>query len=169
MEREYLLDTTYIMPFFGIDVTIPDLKKDIARILPVHGKFIHITSCSLVEAKWKAIRNFNKTGRKEYLARANKALDSIGANKYIQVINAWFVKDASHRADALLFSGHQDYMDCWIAGAAVALNMTLVSEDEVLVQSIKKQDGVQWRAFRCIQWGDFLNELDGNRSDQEES
>ena len=136
----WLLDSTYIMPFFGINVRIPNLKKDLTRVLSANPGKIFVTSCSLIEAKWKAIRNYLKSGDKSYLKRANYALDSFRQNKYLILIDAWFVRDASNWADQLLIEGHQDYMDCWIAGTAKAKNFVLVSEDQPLRELIGKLD-----------------------------
>jgi len=155
MNNGWLLDSTYIMPFFGINVNIPNIKNDLTRLLfKVSGK-IFVTSCSLIEAKWKAIRNYFKSGDKQYLERANSAFESFQQNKYITLLNAWFVRDASKWADQLLIEGHQDYFDCWIAGTAMAQNLVLISEDKPLFQIIKRLKA--WKSFNCISWTDFIN------------
>jgi len=33
MNDGWLLDSTYIMPFFGINVDIPNIKTDLAKVL----------------------------------------------------------------------------------------------------------------------------------------
>lgn len=155
MNSGWLLDSTYIMPFFGINVDIPDLKKSLVRLLPKSPGKIFVTSCSLIEAKWKGIRNYLKCGDKSYLERANNALESFQQNRYLTLLDAWFVKDASKWADQLLIEGHQDYMDCWIAGTAMAKNLVLITEDQSLCQRIKKLES--WKSFSSITWSEFID------------
>jgi len=157
MNEGWLLDSTYIMPFFGINVKIPNLNNDLAKILTEKSGKIYITTCSLIEAKWKSIRNFLKTGNISYLNRVNKVLESFQYNKYIKILNPWFVKDASNWADQLLIKGHQDYMDCWIAGTAMAKNLIFVSEDEPLIQLIKNLN--TWKSLICINWQKFIESV----------
>jgi len=154
MSDGWLLDSTYLMPFFGINVDIPNIKTDMAKILSQGSEKLFVTSCSLIEAKWKAIRNYLKSGDKSYLERANEAFDSFHQNRYIKLIDAWFIIDASKWADQLLIEGHQDYMDCWIAGTAMARNLVLVSEDQPLYELIKRVKS--WKSFTCITWKEFV-------------
>jgi len=154
LSNGWLLDSTYIMPFFGINVSILNIKKDLARVLSTNPGKIFLTTCSLIEAKWKAFRNYLKSGDKSYLERANYALDSFQQNKYLTLIDAWFVRNASKWADQLLIEGHQDYMDCWIAGTAKAKNLVLVSEDQPLCKLIGKLES--WQSFTYIDWTKFI-------------
>jgi len=154
MSDGWLLDSTYIMPFFGINVDIPNINKDLTKILSQGSGKVFVTSCSLIEAKWKAIRNYLKSGDKSYLDRANNAFDSFQQNRYVKLIDAWFVRDASKWADQLLIEGHQNYMDCWIAGTAMAQNLILVSEDQPLYKLIKRLKS--WKSFNCIPWAEFI-------------
>jgi len=157
MNEGWLLDSTYIMPFFGINVKISNLNSDLTKILTEKGGKIYITTCSLIEAKWKSIRNFSRSGNISYLKRANKVLESFQHNKYIKILDPWFIKDASKWADQLLIEGHLDYMDCWIAGTAKAKNLTFVSEDESLINLIKKLD--DWKSLICVNWSKFIENI----------
>lgn len=154
LSNGWLLDSTYIMPFFGINVNIPDIKKDLAKILSANPSKIFTTTCSLIEAKWKAIRNYLKSGDRTHLKRANHALESFQQNKYISLIDAWFVRDASNWADQLLMEGHQDYMDCWIAGTAKVKNLVLVTEDRPLCELIKTLPS--WQTLTYLNWTNFV-------------
>ena len=55
MSEGWLLDSTYIIPFFSINVKIPNLNNDLAKILTEKSVKIYIATCSLIEAKWKFI------------------------------------------------------------------------------------------------------------------
>jgi len=153
----WLFDTTFILPFFGIDVVIPALRDQLESLLSSQQLDIFVTSCSLIEAKWNSIRQYQKTKNKAYLEEANQALASLQANKYMKIINAWFVKDANSYADELLLCGHRDYMDCWIAAVAKVQGLVLVSEDTDLKELISEK--TKWPDFRMVNWVEFLEEI----------
>lgn len=154
----WLLDSTYIMPFFGIPVNIQHLKESLIHLLSSRKLSLFLTSCSLIEAKWKAIRNFIQTKNTEHLNRANKALESFRTNQYLTILNPWFERNASYWADDLLKNGHTDYMDCWIAGTARAKNYAFISEDKLLK---KKIDSIEtWKEFQMISWNEFLKAIE---------
>jgi predicted nucleic acid-binding protein len=153
----WLFDTTFILPFFGIDVAIPDLRDQLKSILSTRQLGIFISSCSLIEAKWNSIRQYQKTRDKDYLDGANQALASLQANKYMKIVETWFVKDANAFADELLLCGHRDYMDCWIAATAKVQGLVLVSEDKNLKELITEK--TKWTEFRMVNWEEFLEEI----------
>ncbi|MHA2363730.1 MAG: hypothetical protein ACXAC7_07215 [Candidatus Hodarchaeales archaeon] len=154
---EWLLDTTYILPYFGIDVKISKIRQLLREILLNHSNKILISSCSLIEGKWKSIREFRKTNNSELLVRANKALLAFGTGRYFKVVNSWFIPDASKFADELLKQGHNDYMDCWIAGTTKALKLKLVSEEQDLPKIIKNIP--DWNDFEIYDWAGFIEEI----------
>ena len=49
----YLLDTTYILPFFGINIKIKNIIDILSYITQNDSDNFMITSCSLIEAKWE--------------------------------------------------------------------------------------------------------------------
>jgi len=153
----WLFDTTFILPFFGIDVAIPTLRDQLESILRARQLDILVSSCSLIEAKWNSIRQYQKTKNKDYLDGANQALASLQANKYMKIVDTWFVKDANAYADELLLCGHRDYMDCWIAATAKVQGLVLVSEDISLKELISEK--IKWTDFRMVNWAEFLEEI----------
>ena len=153
----WLFDTTFILPFFGIDVAIPALRDQLEAILSSQQQDISVSSCSLIEAKWNSIRQYQKTKNQDYLDEANQALASLQANKYMKIVDTWFVKDANAFADELLVIGHRDYMDCWIAATAKVQGLVLVSEDADLKELISEK--TKWAVFRMASWNEFLEEI----------
>src|SRR4030042_3627942 len=108
----YRFDTTYILPFCGIDVQLPQIIEVLEKIAFSQKNQLLISSCSLLEAKYKAIRNYAKTEDRTYLDRVNIALLSFQSNNYFKVIDSWYLNEASANADNLYINGHKDYMDC---------------------------------------------------------
>jgi predicted nucleic acid-binding protein len=154
---KWLFDSTYILPWFGINVNIPHLKESLKEVLASRTGEIAVTSCSLIEGKWKAIRAYQKENNPAYLERSNKALQAFAVGRYFQVINPWEVPEVSSLADELLKQGHNDYMDCWIAGTAKNRGVALISEDDDLRQLISTIS--TWSTLNIINWNEFLSQI----------
>ncbi len=153
----WLLDTTYILPYFGIHVKIPKIRIILRELQKNHSNMIKISNCSLIEGKWKAIRLYQKESNPQYLSRANKALLAFGAGIYFEIVHSWFIPDATEYADQILKEGHRDYMDCWIAGTAKASNYSLVSDDNELKEIISKK--LDWENYQIFSWDDFIQNI----------
>lgn len=54
--QKWLFDTTYILPWFGINITIQNLKENLKLVLTNYKQAIAVTTCSLIEGKWRTIR-----------------------------------------------------------------------------------------------------------------
>ncbi len=154
--KSYLFDTTYILPFCGIDVQLPQIIESLEKITSSLKIEFYISSCSLLEAKSKAIRNYVKTKDRTYLDRVNIALLSFQSNPYFKVIDSWFLHEASANADILYISGQRDYMDCWIAATAKVKGAIFVTEDGLLKNKIREL--ADWKSLRVINWQEFLEE-----------
>ncbi|HKZ43152.1 MAG TPA: hypothetical protein VJ044_19495 [Candidatus Hodarchaeales archaeon] len=152
----WLLDSTYILPYFGIEVKIPGLRDTLRGLLKSGTRDFAITTCSLLEGKRKANREYLRKGDSRYLKRANSALLAFDKGSIIDIIEPWFTPRASYWADALLVSGHKDYIDCWIAGTAKALRLTLVTEDKSLVELLRSLEG--WESLKACSWEEMLKD-----------
>lgn len=152
--QKWLFDTTYILPWFGINITIQNLKENLKLVLTNYKQAIAVTTCSLIEGKWRTIRAQKREKQRAYLGRANIALQGFATGKCFEIIDPWRVPGVSILADELLMEGHQDYMDCWIAGTAKKLNLVLVSEDKGLQQLTSQI--THWADFQIINWQNFL-------------
>jgi len=152
----YLFDTTYILPFFGVEITISHIKEELERILVSKKQTILLSTCSLIEAKWKALHNFSKTRNQTYLTRANIALESFKTSQYFTLIDSWYLKDACNAADELYTHGHSDYMDCWIAGTAKVKEAIFITEDNPLKDAINQLP--EWQNLSVLSWETFLSE-----------
>ncbi len=155
--KSYLFDTTYILPFCGIDVDLPQIIEILEKIASSQKIELLISSCSLLEAKYKAIRNYVKTKDRSYLDRVNIALLSFQSNRYFKVIDSWYLHEASANADILYINGHKDYMDCWIAATAKVKGAVLVSEDLSLKQKVLELS--DWKSLLIINWREFIEKF----------
>lgn len=154
---KFLFDTTYILPYFGIDIKITNIIEDLTRIQNNNADQIKISTCSLIEAKWKAIRLYNQENNLEYLKRANNVILSFGMNKYFEVIDPWFHPEISFKADELLIAGHKDYMDCLIFATAKIYKNIIVTEDKQILKVIRSLEN--WSELKVINWKEFTTNI----------
>ncbi|MFQ6120974.1 MAG: hypothetical protein ACE5KE_13955 [Methanosarcinales archaeon] len=57
------LDTTYILPLFGIEINIPNFKEEFKELLSSdYGIFINFVS--IIEAKWKILKEMKYQAEK---------------------------------------------------------------------------------------------------------
>lgn len=137
MNPKILLDTTYFLPIFGIDIELSKdeeiiLQKVIDKLSPM------INSLSLFEAKWK-ILYFSRNNR-QLLDRYYKFLKFITLTNKIKVIP--FYKPEIDELATKLYKLHKDYIDCSILAAAIMTADVLLTEDSIikdLEKTLKKQ------------------------------
>ncbi len=150
----YLFDTTYILPFFQIDVDLPNLKAEIEKILKGDLER-YIPSICLIEAKWKTIREYQKTKNKTFIDRANVVIQSFIYSKYFEIIDPFKSIEVLNYADEVLVQGHKDYMDCLILATAKFHGFTLVSEDRKFPKIV---DTLKWE-LTIKRWSEFYKEI----------
>jgi len=68
MIREIHLDTTYIMPFFHLDIDVEGFSRELYKEIIISIQKIHLSEISIIEAKAKSL----KIGRGEKLSVINK-------------------------------------------------------------------------------------------------
>ncbi|MFQ6126373.1 MAG: hypothetical protein ACE5R6_17445 [Candidatus Heimdallarchaeota archaeon] len=155
----FILDTTYILPFFGIDIDVPGLKRDMETLLTKKKRKIRfvVSSCSMIEAKWIVLSEYRKTRNPEVLDRYMEASLSLIWGKQVQLHHSFLDESTNSIADRLWILGHQDLMDCWIAGSAAALNGTLITEDDVLKAIMRECS--ETREIKTFTWDEFLRTL----------
>ncbi len=154
-----VFDTTYILPFFGVDVGIPNLKNLMKKILltkePKIG--ISISSCSFIETKWILLSEYKKKQNPLILGRYSLALKSLLRSPRISVYHSFLDERSNMVADHLRIAGLTDIMDGWIAGTAYTLNYPLVTEDEELRKIISETE--YENKLVIISWEEFAQQF----------
>ena len=155
---QVVLDTSYILPFFGIDVEIPELKKSLKKIfLTEDPKFIiSLSTCSFIEAKWVLLSEYRQSKDARILNRFRVVLKSLIGNPQILIHYSVLDEIANIVADDLRIAGLTDVMDGWITGAAYSLQCPLVTEDQELkkiISQTKYKDKLE-----VISWGKILEQ-----------
>lgn len=137
MQIRCFLDTTYLMPLFGFDVSVKNLKRQLLQAMS-EDRFIFMYSpVSLIEIQWQVIK-LGRTGHdvdelEKRFSRAITSLKNATRWKAIDFVDA----KINDLAFDLRRTGHQDYFDTVIASSALWHADLLVTEDEPLKLAIQ--------------------------------
>ena len=138
--KSLIIDTTFILPLFGIKIHISKgFQEEIKKIWnnSIKGYDVYLPSICLIETVFKLLGEYKKTNDYSILDRYQKILPTI-LNLPINLFNCELNPKASMIASIIRHNGHVDFMDCWIAGCAVALDGILISNDNELKTNLKK-------------------------------
>ena len=127
-----LLDTTYLLPLFGIDVKLPRFGELLPRLL--EGFDTLYNPISLVEAKWLILRLMRRSKpRAEGLLEAyRRGLKALQFDERVKP-TALTEPEVEEIADRLLVeAGLRDYFDRLIYASAIVNDALLLTEDEKL-------------------------------------
>lgn len=126
-----ILDTTYVLPLFGIKMDLSQDFQEKIKILwknGLKGYEIYLPSTCLIETIFKLLNEYKKKEDFSILERYQLILPTV-LNSPIKIFNPELNPKASLIASIIRHSGHLGFMDCWIAGTAAALNGILLTED----------------------------------------
>lgn len=133
--QRLILDTTYILPLFGIK--IKDLSRINEGIKVIWKKGIkefdvYLPSICLIEVLYKLVSDYRKTNDIEILKRYPIATPTIMTSQNVNLFDPHLNSTASQIAVIIRHNGHFDIMDCLIAASAATLNGILLTEDNDL-------------------------------------
>ena len=140
-EKNLVLDTTYILPLFGIDIIITPNFKNELKILwknGIPGFKIFLPSVCLIETMYKLNREYRNKKDVTILKRYPQILPTIITSKVVEIEHPQLNPTASKIAIVIRHENLTDLMDCWIAASAVALKGILLTEDKDLKEILKK-------------------------------
>lgn len=154
---ELLLDTSYILPIFGLRIELGKFEKSFPRLLHVYS--VIYNPVSLIEAKWITLR----AGRKEpskrdiLLQRYRIGLKTLQGDERLKP--STLTDDSIEQiADELLSKEKlADYFDRMIYATAARYNMALLTEDDGLLAIAK--GGRVPRPKQVIRWEDAMSEI----------
>jgi len=125
-----LLDTSYLLPFFGVDVEIEGLKENFLRVL--ERCEVYYSPISLIEAKFIALQLL-KDGI-NLLDDYRIGLIRISAEDCLRP-TPLTTPEIEEIADKLLIDENvKDYFDRMIYATAVAFKLVLITEDRKLTE-----------------------------------
>lgn len=155
------LDTTYLMPLFGLDTSIKNLKPQFLELLEKNRYLFHYSPVSIIEIKWQIINlSTSRQKAEKFETQFSQALTALKADKRFVVVDFLEarINDFSFELRKL---GHTDYFDTVIAGSAVWETKKFVTEDEPLKQVIQQyfQTTVNsgLNEIEIISWDEFYS------------
>ena len=158
--KPLILDTTYILPLFGISIIELSDYKRISKLLwskGLKGYNLYIPSVCLMEVLFKLNGEYRKNKDKNILNRYSITLPSILSSKYFQIFNPLLNPEANRISINIRHAGHTDLMDCLIAATATALKGILLSEDNELSKILKIIP--ETKDIPIWSWKDFIKKF----------
>lgn len=142
--KRILLDTTYILPLFGISVRIPNLKDKLISLAQDSKLFIN--SLSLLEAKWKVLKLAKRVPEltESYL----EGLFFILNRRVIEVVN--FYEYEVESIATALNRFHGDYFDCSILASAYVYADIFVTEEKERMHDLISNLPTESSLFRKV-------------------
>ncbi|MBA7646065.1 hypothetical protein ES703_53826 [subsurface metagenome] len=157
--KSLILDTTFILPLFGIKIKMDDdFESDLKQVWKneIKDYVVYLPSICLIETIFKLLNVYKKTNDFSVLDRYQKILPTL-LNLPINIFNCELNSKASMIASIIRHFGHPDFMDCWIAATAVALNGVFLSEDIELKNILKKIP--ETKDLVVSSWDDFKTKI----------
>jgi len=150
---ELLIDTTYLLPAFGVSVGLKNFEKCFEKMLSSYA--VYYNPASLIEAKWIVLKlaKMNTKKRDALFAAYRTGLKVLLADARLKE-TALTNDGVESIADELLTKEEvKDYFDRLIFATAAYRKLTLLTEDEKL-SKLKRDEKPSPR--KIIEWKDIL-------------
>lgn len=141
--RELYLDTTYLMPFFYLDINVKGFTRSLYKEIIKSLEKVHISEISIIEAKAKSL----KIGTKDFEEKFNEGLSVLYTDEKVVVHRYSPIDDKKFNE---LLSHRLGFFDTVILAQSFSIG-TLLTEDSKLLKL--KDTGV-----RTINWEALLRE-----------
>jgi hypothetical protein len=148
------LDSSYLLPFCGIDIKLKDFKTIFEAVLQKCTFIINI--CSFIEIKWVLFHFIRKNPEKktDFLNRYQEALLYFSKTpqfKLVSFLDLEIDAFSNENRDA----GLLDYFDATICATAQVHEAPLLTEDAVIYEkSLQKSIPIQ-----SLDWNTFIAQL----------
>ena len=141
-----LLDTTYILPFYGLNIGIHNFENDFEEIL-LSSQRLGISQISILEAKGKLSRILRNT---KFIKNYELGFTTITKSGRFEILD--FVDSEIDRTSTKIYLfGHNDLFDCIIAATALKEAEVFVTEDAPLKKIMNKL----FPEFQIMNWKEF--------------
>ena len=146
--RNILLDTTYLLPVFGIDVEVDSalaIRDALERLLK-RGVRLHVSDLTPFEAFVKSFRVAEKLRDEEGKQAAKSGFTILARADWLDKVD--------HKDDTVVEEAyrirldHNDPFDCFIFATAKALSIPLVTEDQDASKFLGKESTLTWKELK---------------------
>jgi len=154
--NKIILDTTYVLPLFGVQIDIsPTFLDEVKSIWKTGliGYQIYLPSPCLIEVIYKLNREFRKNKRSEALDRYSLVLPTVIRSKVVEISQSFLNPTICKTAMYIRKAGHRDLMDCMIGATATCLRGLLITEDDELGKIMGKLE--ETRGTPKFTWKEF--------------
>lgn len=153
MNINLLLDTTYVLPLFGIEINLDDsFREEIKQLWKkgVKNYNIYLSSASIIESVYKLNREYRNSEDPEILNRYHTVLPTIIRSKNVKIFDSFLNPVIAEISMKIRNYGHKDLMDCWIAASAIGMNAFFLTEDKELKSLLRKYSELKIK--KIIDW-----------------
>ncbi len=160
MTLSLLLDTTYVLPLFGINIDLnSDFREEIRQLWKkgVKNYKIYLSSASIIESVYKLNREYRNSEDPEALNRYHIVLPTIIRSKIVKIIDPFLNPIIAENSMKIREFGHKDLMDCWIVASAIQINAIFLTEDKELRTLLNKYP--ELKINKIFDWKIFRREL----------
>lgn len=149
-----LLDTTYLLPVFGVSVKLKRFDEVFPRLINEYSLLYN--PVSIIEAKWLIVSQSrrNPSKREILLKRFRKGLRTLLNDKRISQTDLTNPEIEEIADNLLVRFKIRDYFDRMIYATAVYYNVTLLTEDEELHGLAGKEYAPKPK--KILKWNDML-------------
>ncbi len=156
MAEELVLDTTYLLPVFGISVGLEGFRELFPKLLARY--VVLYNPVSLVEAKWIVLKLVKKEPQKreQLLERFRMGLEALLRDERLGQTELTD-PEVERVADLLMTQARvADYFDRLIYATAASRKSILLTEDEELIRVARS--GLLPAPKRVVRWDDVTRE-----------
>jgi len=160
MTINLLLDTTYVLPLFGVNIDLDtDFREEIKQLWKkgVNNYNIYLSSSSINESVYKLNREYRNSEDPEILNRYHVVLPTIIRSKIVKIIDPFLNPVIAESSMKIRGFGHKDLMDCWIAATAIQVGGLFLTEDKELRALLNKYPELKMN--KILDWKKFRIEL----------
>ena len=152
-----VLDTTYFLPLFGLEVTQLETSKEKWLLLFENGHEnleLIVPTVIFQELTQLLIREYKKANNQNISERYSLGISTIIKKDHFSMINPYLNPAMAEIAFKLRYLGHKDLFDCFIASSALNLGAIFVSEDRPLKKKVKEVS--EYKNQITLSWNEFL-------------
>ncbi|MHA2278252.1 MAG: PIN domain-containing protein [Candidatus Kariarchaeaceae archaeon] len=160
VEQNLLLDTSFILPVFGVDVSFSKNFRTEVKSLLKHGlgKYkLSISSISFIEVLFKLNREFRIQNDISILKRYSVIVPTITHSSILSIIHSHLIPRIIQISNEIRGLGHPDLFDCLISATAIENNAAFLTEDKSLIAILKGNE--EKLGIRTIRWRDIKESI----------
>ncbi|MHA1359123.1 MAG: PIN domain-containing protein [Candidatus Helarchaeota archaeon] len=148
---KFVFDSSYLIPFFGIEINIRNFKEGMEKIEKNHHIYL-INICSFIEIKWIIFHFIKKLPDKkeDFLNAYQEGLIFFIKSNQFELVS-YLNLEIDAMSNKVRDAGILDYFDALIYATAKVQDAILITEDrllhEISSQKLIKNKVLNWNAF----------------------